>query len=837
MKLGRAALGWSWRRLVSWLKLLLRSLKWLLLLPLVLLWRGLPRLEPRMRVLLLRRMLRSLWRIRFRTGVMLLLIVITTLTGVMMAEFSRNGDAIYEEFYGETNLADLVVSTGEQHQPAANFSAACVAFGAADACETRLALDGQFLRDDGEWIAATLYGHAGSPAISSLWFSEGRAASGAGEAVIDRHVQEELGVGLGDTVTVSLAGKMQNYTVVGVANSPHHLFYVASSRTLIPQEGAYAVLYLPVAALAEDAGLEPESRNMLLLDLPGTPAYDLQDTNEDEGVALRELKWELASALRDEGVEGALVGDRGSIHSVELLRQDLEGSRKSIPMTIFLLGAVSALVLAISMERLIRTQYREIAVMRALGFSAVEVRNHYLLVPLLLGLTGVTLGVALGAWFSVGMTSFYFDQWGIPLVRVAHYPDLWLAVAAGVMAIVMLFSLRPALHASRLTPLEVMGQREIKRTQAWAQRLTAWMPVTMGLGVRSTFRKPRRLLLTVAALGLALVILGGWLLTMSSMTGFMRDSLTEVEQWDAQAIFMPQQEQQMRSWAANHSGLEAEWVSVLPGSPAGDDRTFMVWGVGQFGDGGMHGFRLTEGELPQAGAQPVEVLVDQGVAEFLEWEPGEVVIVEIAGTAVEVRVTGITLELTRTLWLHRDDLVAITGWEMVNLVMLRNVDDEALAELEQQALVTRHDDLVAAFDSSMEKYQAIIYTFLVIGAAIAIAVLVNTLIINLTERDAELATLRVLGASKWRLSGVLLVEHAIIGLAGGVIGVAVAIAASKWMVAVFTTWLFHFPLFIDWMVALYLFLFILIAALATTLIGTWRIRRMDLVKSIQEFSQ
>ena len=114
-----------------------------------------------MRGLLLRRMLRSLWRIRFRTGVMLLLIVITTLTGVMMAEFSRNGDTVYEEFYGETNLADLVVSTEDQYQPAANFSAACSAFGAADACETRLALDGQFLRDDAEWIAATLYGHAG----------------------------------------------------------------------------------------------------------------------------------------------------------------------------------------------------------------------------------------------------------------------------------------------------------------------------------------------------------------------------------------------------------------------------------------------------------------------------------------------------------------------------------------------------------------------------------------------------------------------------------------------------------------------------------------------------
>ena len=840
MKLRRAALRWSWRRLAPWLKLLLLPLKWLLLLPLLpllLLWRWLLRLEPRMHVLLLRRMLRSLWRIRFRTGVMLLLVVITTLTGVMMAEFSRNGDAVYEEFYGETNLADLVVATNDLYQPVANFSAACAAFGAAETCETRLALDAQFLRDDGEWIAATLYGHAESPEVSTLWFTAGRMASSPGEAVIDRHVQEELGVGPGDTVTVSLAGEIHSYTIVGVANSPHHLFYVADPRMLIPQEGAYAVLYLPVEDLATDAGLEPGSRNMLLLDLPGTPAYDLQDTSEDEGIALRELKQELASALHDEGVAGAMLSDRGGIHSVELLRQDLEGSRKSIPMTIFLLGTVSALVLAISMERLIRTQYREIAVMRALGFSAAEVRNHYLLVPLLLGSTGIALGTALGAYFSVAMTEFYFEQWGIPLARVAHYPDLWLAVGAGVMAIVMLFSLRPALRASRLTPLEVMGQREVERAQAWAQRLTARLPVTVSLGIRSTFRKPRRLLLTVAALGLALVILGGWLLTMTSMTGYMRDSLTDAEQWDAQAVFMPQQEPQMRSWAANHTGLEAEWVTLLAGSPAGDDRTFIVWGVEQFGDSGMHGFRLSAGELPQAGTQPVEVLVDQGVAEHLEWEPGDVVIVEIAGTAVEVRVTGITLELTRSLWLHRDDLVAITGWEMVNMVMLRNVDDEALAELEQQALVTRHEEMVTAFDNSMEKYQAIIIAFLAIGAAIAVAVLVNTLIINLTERDAELATLRVLGASEWKLSGILLVEHAIIGLAGGIIGVAVAIAASQWMVAVFTTWIFYFPLLIDWVVALYLFLFILLAALATTLIGTWRIRRMDLVKSIQEFSQ
>ena len=35
-----------------------------------------------------------------------------------------------------------------------------------------------------------------------------------------------------------------------------------------------------------------------------------------------------------------------------------------------------------------------------------------------------------------------------------------------------------------------------------------------------------------------------------------------------------------------------------------------------------------------------------------------------------------------------------------------------------------------------------------IGGLMAVAVLFNTLLINLSERDTELATLRVLGASK-----------------------------------------------------------------------------------------
>ena len=98
--------------------------------------------------LLRRRLLRSLWHIKLRVGVLLLLIIIAGFTSLSMAEFTRNADRVYEDFYSATNLADVVVETGGWPVPRENLTAACDAATAAHVgtslavtrCETRLVL-------------------------------------------------------------------------------------------------------------------------------------------------------------------------------------------------------------------------------------------------------------------------------------------------------------------------------------------------------------------------------------------------------------------------------------------------------------------------------------------------------------------------------------------------------------------------------------------------------------------------------------------------------------------------------------------------------------------------
>ena len=72
------------------------------------------------------------------------------------------------------------------------------------------------------------------------------------------------------------------------------------------------------------------------------------------------VKQNLSEVLSDNGIELGLVNDRSGISSVEFLRQDLEGSKKSTPIIIAVLLGVAGFVIAISLDRLVKSQQRKL---------------------------------------------------------------------------------------------------------------------------------------------------------------------------------------------------------------------------------------------------------------------------------------------------------------------------------------------------------------------------------------------------------------------------------------------------------------------------------------------
>ena len=56
----------------------------------------------------------------------------------------------------------------------------------------------------------------------------------------------------------------------------------------------------------------------------------------------------------------------------------------------------------------------------------------------------------------------------------------------------------------------------------------------------------------------------------------------------------------------------------------------------------MQTLSLIEGDLPNEGSEPPEVLIDEGIQHFLGWEVGEVQGIRFGSQLVEFKISGIT---------------------------------------------------------------------------------------------------------------------------------------------------------------------------------------------------
>ena len=150
--------------------------------------------------------------------------------------------------------------------------------------------------------------------------------------------------------------------------------------------------------------------------------------------------------------------------------------------------------------------------------------------------------------------------------------------------------------------------------------------------------------------------------------------------------------------------------------------------------------------------------------------------------------------------------------------------------VERQVLL---DGINSLLKQQTQIFQAIMY----LGLLFTIAVMLNTMIMNVAERDFELATLRVLGASTKRLGSMLLFESLLIGTIGGIIGVLFAYGGAVGLASSFSSWQFYVPVIIVPSVAMQLMVGVIIIAIAMTPIGVWRLRKMDLVEKVKDLSQ
>ena len=810
--------------------------------------------------LLNKRLARSLWRTKLRLMAVVLMVAVGVFAGITFGGYSHNVEGMYETLHADdedgANLADLWIDNRSVAWSAEEVSAFCNALegswpsniASLDSCEGRSIVQGTLFHtnDTGTHIINSLW--HGIPADANadkIWMpeghSEGRVASAADEIVIDAHVVEALDLSLDDTITISAGSASLEFTLVGIGYHPLHVFMAPEGSLFPPEAGQYVVGYVSDSGMARLTNASLGESNTLLLDVDGTPSFDLPDTEAYEGGEIDEVKSLVTDALEAAALDGR-IRDRGQNEPVEIMRQDLESAkRSSVPFTV-MIAAIASITIVLSLQRLVQSQAKEIAVLRTLGVNRSSLMTGYLIAPLVIGAVGCGLGALMGPWGVNGMLDFYEGIVGLPITEREVPPSLYSSIMLPTMLVVFLSGAFPAWKSSRLDPLEVLsGQNQMRVGSNMLRRLTSWMPTTLGLSIRSSVRKPVRLTMTFLAVGISLMLFGSVQMMSAGIEETIVGGLEEQQTWDAQVYIGEGGEAGIIDWAEERGATYESLIEMPLGSVEdadGLDRSFTLVGLNSY-ESGMRSVRIIEGQQPQPVSGPSQVMVDEGAMVFLGWNVGENHIIQVNGAEQEIEVVGVTRgELARTVYFLRADLSDALGVNATSmyLTLPEGVEvDTTLAELsmgvvERQTLI---DGMNSLLDQQTQIFQAMMY----LGLLFTIAVMFNTMIMNVAERDFELATLRVLGASTRSLGFMLLFESLLIGIIGGLVGVAFAYGGAVGLAASFSTWQFFVAIVIVPSVAYQLMAGVIIIAVAMTPIGIWRLRRMDLVEKVKDLSQ
>ena len=239
----------------------------------------------------------------------------------------------------------------------------------------------------------------GKPRLNGVLLYSGRFPdpSRPDEAVVSKAFVDAHGFTLGSHVRAIINGRARDLEIVGVGDSPEHVYMLGPSG-LLPDEKRFAIFWLSRRALEAAFDLDGAFNSVSVSLSPGANPQGVIDS--------------LDKLLEPYGTGGAYgAEDQLSNAFIESEMQQLASIAAIIP-PIFLI--VSAMLINAILARLIATERQQIGLLKAFGFDEWEIAWHYVKMALGMVIGGILVGFVLGAALARLMTNLYTDSFRFP---------------------------------------------------------------------------------------------------------------------------------------------------------------------------------------------------------------------------------------------------------------------------------------------------------------------------------------------------------------------------------------------------------------------------------------
>jgi putative ABC transport system permease protein len=694
-----------------------------------------------------------------------------------------------------------------------------------------LLLDIPALAEPATSIAISLPDH-GDPAVNALYIRSGRlpVAGRTDEVAVLENFARAHRMQPGSTFRAIMNGRKRTLTVTGIVLSPEYV-YAIGPGDMVPDPRRFSAIFMRRSSLEN------------IFDMQG--AFNNVAARTLHGAGIDETIDRLDSILRAYGGTGG--HDRSLQASHEFLDNELNELRSMVitipPIFLF----VSAFLINLILSRLIALERPQIGLLKALGYGEGAIAGHYAKFTLVIAAVGIVIGAGLGNWLGRGLTRLYGNFFSFPFLIFRQSTDLYLLAAGITVAAALVGAMRAIWQVIGLAPAVAMQAPAPVRYRALlgsGSRLLRFISQLTIMAVRHLVRWPMRTLMTTAGASLSVALLITALFTFDAVAFMVDVIFYRTERQDATIIFRQELAPRALQAVEHMPGvLRAEPLRSAPVMLRHGHRQKRLNLSSAVPNNDLS--RILDIDLRPISPPPRGLVLTERVAHILDVRPGDLVAIEFldkGGRVAEAPVTGIVqsyVGLGAYMSMEAFDRLLGDGGRLTAAHV--SIDRAEAASLYEEIKRTPAVSAIALQRISRQRFRETIESNIAImttvytGLAVIIAfgVVYNSARIQLSERERELASLRVFGFTRGEVSRVLFVEIAAVVLLAQPFGWLFGTAFAWWLIQRMASDLFRVPFVINPQTYAIASLVVLGAAAASALVVRRRIDRLDLVEVLK----
>ncbi|MBI3186477.1 MAG: FtsX-like permease family protein [Gammaproteobacteria bacterium] len=595
----------------------------------------------------------------------------------------------------------------------------------------------------------------------------------------------------GDKLHATINGRRKQLTVVGHALSPEYIYQIAPGA-MFPDYQRYGVLWMARKPLATAYDMDGAFNNVTLTLSRGANEQDVIDR--------------LDMILKPYGGIGAYA--RKDQFSNRFLSEELKQQRTVATIFPVIFFGVAAFLLNVVTSRLIRLQREQIAALKAFGYSDWTVAMHYIKLIVMIVSIGIVIGIGVGIWMGKSLSNIYMDFYSFPFLIYVLRPEVILAAALisiGVAVLGTMFSVR---KAAGLPPAQAMRPEQpamYRATLVERLGLQRWFSQPTRMILRHIERRPLKSFLTMLGISMACgtMMVSGF---QEGAIGHMVDVQFRMSHTsDLTAMYTEPTSQRSLYSLRSLQGVEhVEAFREVPVRIQFEHRFYRTSVMGIQNDGVL--LRLLDENLHRIDVPAEGVVLTDYLAELLHIKPGDMISLEVlegARPIVQVPVVGTAKEyLGLNAYMQQASLNrllkegdAISGaWIKVDENYQKQVFRE-LKNMPRVAGVVEQASAIRMFYETLAE-TILFFTFItsLLGGFIAFGVIYNSMRIALSERNRELASLRVLGFQRGEVAYILLGEMALLTVVAIPVGFVLGYGLCSYMAYQFDSDLYRVPM-------------------------------------------